>query len=178
MPKYDAKRVEVMAQQCLRQAGADKAKATELLRKRVEANAELKSALVEPLIDRAVAEAINRVARKTRSKPKQAGPAAEEDDAARLARLARKQFERQVKRIKLLPFPGRSRKLDLLREMGDLRERVRSSLGTDCKLFQALAQALDTRKLSDIRHALLLYEAQPYTLLDVVWQSRSHEDTH
>lgn len=169
MHEYEANQVEAVVRECLHKTSGDRKKATQLFGQRVKADAKLRSAVIEPLVDQALSDTTAKTAAKMRSELKDVREPEKNDDSHRVRLIARQQFERQVKRMKLLPFPTRSRKLDLLRELGDLREQVRSSLGTECKLFRVLEEALDSKRLSDIRHALILYEAQPCSMLDRVW---------
>ncbi|MFQ6024793.1 MAG: hypothetical protein ACE5NW_18935, partial [Acidiferrobacterales bacterium] len=152
MPKYEPSQIEAIAQRCLQQADGDKKKAAQLFRKRIDASATLKVALLELLLHEGVWDTIRELA--DEAPPADDGIQEEE----RLRQLARNRFEGQIARMKMLPFPRRRRRLDLIRELGELRELVRSSLGAECKLFRVVEEALETKKLSAIRHALLLYE--------------------
>lgn len=87
--------------------------------------------------------------------------------------IARKQFEGHIKKMRILPFPGASRKRELVNRFEDLKDRVTATLGQDCKLFLALNAAVHSQRHTDIRHILAVYESQPYVVLDRIWSAKS-----
>ncbi len=75
--------------------------------------------------------------------------------------------------MRVPPFPGASRKRELVDRFEDLRNRVTATLGQDCKLFHAFKAAVHSKRRTDIRHVLAVYESQPYVVLDRIWSAKS-----
>ena len=75
--------------------------------------------------------------------------------------------------MRVLPFPGASRKRELVNQFEDLKNRVTATLGQGCKLFHALKAAVHSKRRTDIWHVLAVYESQPYVVLDRIWSAKS-----
>ena len=177
MAGLDISRLELIAKKYLDQADDDRRTAAQLLRRRVDSNAALKLDIMELLVEPATWDlmrqaatdpAVHREEAETESIQKN-----EQDASSANIAIARKQFEGHIKKMRALPFPGANRKRELVNRFEDLKDRVTAILGEDCKLFYALNAAVDSKRRTDIRHVLTVYESQPYVVLDRIWSAKS-----
>lgn len=172
MAEFDTNHLELIARKYLGQAGGDRREAAQLLLQRVDSNAALKLRVMELLVEPATWDLI----RQASTGPETGTEPIQEDKNRTLSAntaVTRKQFEGHIKKMRVLPFPGAGRKRELVHRFEDLKDRVTTALGQDCKLFRALDTAVRSKRYTDIRHVLAVYESQPYVVLDRIWSTRS-----
>lgn len=170
MPGFDINRLEPIVKKYLDQANGDRKTAAQLLRQRVDSNAALKLGIMELLVEPATWDLMRQAATDPDA---DTGPIQENEQKASSANIARKQFERHIEKMRIQPFPGASRKRELVNRFEDLKDRVTATVGQDCRLFLALNAAVHSQRLTDIRHVLAVYESQPYVVLDRIWSAES-----
>lgn len=169
MTGFDVNRLELIAKKYLNQAAGDRREAAQLLLRRVDSNAALKLRVMELLVEPSTWDIMRRASTDadTERLP-QNEPRLSSTDVA----ITRKKFEAHIRKMRVLPFPGRNRKRELVSRCEDLRDRVTVTLGQDCRLFYALNTAVRSERRTDIRHVLAVYESQPYVVLDRIWTAR------
>ncbi|MDH3669803.1 MAG: hypothetical protein OES46_01395 [Gammaproteobacteria bacterium] len=177
MPGFDMNRLELIAKKYLDQANGDRRTAAQLLRRRVDSNVALKLGIMELLVEPATWDLMRQAATdpKTETEKTDTEPIQEKEQQTSSAKMAvaRKQFEGHIKKMRILPLPGTSRKRELVNRFEDLKDRVTATLGRDCKLSLAIDAAVHSRRRTDIRHVLAVYESQPYVVLDRIWSANS-----
>ncbi len=172
MAGFDINRLELIAKKYLDQADGDRRTAAQLLRRRVDSNAALKLGIMELLVEPATWDLMRQAATDPEANTEPIQENEQKTSSANIA-TARKHFEGHIKKMRVLPFPGASRKRELVNRFEDLKNRVTATLGQDCNLFHALKAAVHSQRRTDIRHVLAVYESQPYVVLDRIWSAKS-----
>ncbi len=172
MAGFDVTRLELIAKKYLAQADGDRRTAAQLLRRRVDSNVALKLGIMELLVEPATWD-LMRQASTVPDADTNTEPVEDDELKTSVADIAsvRTRFERHISKMNVLPFPGASRKHELLSGFEDLKDRVTTTLGEDGKLFHALSVAVQTKRRADIQHVLAVYESQPYAVLDRIWST-------
>ncbi len=177
MPGFGINRLELIAKKYLDQANGDRRTAAQLLRRRVDSNAALKLGIMELLVEPAtwdlMRQATTDLEADTEEPDTESSQENEQKTSSSNIAIAQKQFEGHIKKMRILPFPGASRKRELVNQFEDLKDRVTATVGQDCKLFLALNAAVHSKRHTDIRHVLAVYESQPYVVLDRIWSAKS-----
>ena len=177
MPGFDRNRLELIAKKYLDQANGDRRTAAQLLSRRVDSNAALKLGIMELLVEPATWDLMRQAATDPEADTEGVdttpnGENEQKTSSANIA-IARKQFEGHIKKMRMLPFPSENRKRELVNRFEDLKDRVTATVGQECKLFLALNAAVHSKRRTDIRHVLAVYESQPYVVLDRIWSAKS-----
>ena len=172
MPGFGINRLELIAKKYLDQANGDRRTAAQLLRRRVDSNAALKLGIMELLVEPATWDLMRQATTDPEADTESIQENEQKTTSSNIA-IAQKQFEGHIKKMRILPFPGASRKRELVNRFEDLKDRVTATVGQDCKLFLALNAAVHSKRHTDIRHVLAVYESQPYVVLDRIWSAKS-----